>query len=102
MGRNEDVHSRISYIGLGEKERVRERRKMGGKGRGYSIFVHRKYNPVSNKSYSSSCKSNLGGDQSSCGGLSFETQTGRIDSTRRRSFEAPPVRKPLSVDEAMP
>lgn len=74
---------------------------MGGKGRECSMPVHHMYN-ASNKGYSSSCKSSLGGDQSSCGGLSFETHTGRIDSTRRRSFEALPVRKPLSVDDAMP
>lgn len=89
----------ILYRTWGEKKS--KRKKMGGKGRKCSMSVHHMYN-VSISSYSSSCKSSLGGDQSSCGGLSFETHTGRIDSTRRRSFEALPVRKPLSVDEAMP
>lgn len=88
----------ILYRTRGEKGK---RKKMGGKGRECSMSVHHMYN-VSISSYSSSCKSSLGGDQSSCGGLSFETHTGRIDSTRRRSFEALPVRNPLSVDEAMP
>ncbi len=59
---------------------------------------------IAARDYCSSCRSNFGGAQSSCGGLSFEvdTHTGRMASTRRLSFITLPVRNPLSVDEAMP
>lgn len=54
--------------------------------------------------YWSPPKSSFGGAQSSWGGLSLLTHTGegRTASARRRSFNAVPLRKPLSVDEATP
>lgn len=46
----------------------------------------------------------MGGDHFSVGGLSRETQTaaGFIFSARLRSFEAPPLRNPLSVEDVVP